>query len=80
MKDDIDIDCGPIASGQASMEEKGAEILDRLLAVASGTPSRSEALGYGGMEFVPWRIGAVMWSATHKSQMSRVWTARKRSL
>lgn len=60
MKDDIDIDCGPIASGQASIEEKGAEILDRLLAVASGTPSRSEALGYGGMEFVPWQIGAVM--------------------
>jgi altronate hydrolase len=60
MKDDIDIDCGPIASGRASVEDKGAEILDRLLAVASGTPSRSEALGYGGMEFVPWQIGAVM--------------------
>jgi altronate hydrolase len=60
MKDDIDIDCGGIASGAASIEQKGAEILDYLLAVASGKHSKSEELGYGGMEFVPWQIGAVM--------------------
>ncbi len=60
MKEDIDIDCGPIASGAATVEEKGAEVLDLLLAVASGTKSKSEELGYGGTEFVPWQIGAVM--------------------
>ena len=60
MKEDIDIDCGPIASGAATVEEKGAEVLDLLLAVASGTKSKSEELGYGGAEFVPWQIGAVM--------------------
>jgi altronate hydrolase len=60
MKDDIDIDCGTIVSGAATIEEKGAEILDTLLAVASGAQSKSEALGYGGVEFVPWQIGAVM--------------------
>ena len=60
MKDDIDIDCGGIASGAATVEQKGAEILDYLLAVASGKHSKSEELGYGGMEFVPWQIGAVM--------------------
>jgi arabinonate dehydratase len=60
MKDDIDIDCGPIAAGAASVGEKGAEILNTLLAVASGAPSKSEELGYGGAEFVPWQIGAVM--------------------
>ena len=60
MKEDIDIDCGPIASGGATVEEKGAEVLDLLLAVASGTKSKSEELGYGGAEFVPWQIGAVM--------------------
>jgi altronate hydrolase len=60
MTDDIDIDCGPIAAGAASVAEKGAEILDTLLAVASGEQSKSEALGYGGAEFVPWQIGAVM--------------------
>ncbi|MEI9988743.1 MAG: altronate dehydratase family protein [Rhizomicrobium sp.] len=60
MKEDIDIDCGAIARGAATVEEKGAEILDLLLAVASGTKSKSEELGYGGAEFVPWQIGAVM--------------------
>jgi altronate hydrolase len=60
MTDDIDIDCGGIATGAASIEQKGAEILDYLLAVASGKHSKSEELGYGGMEFVPWQIGAVM--------------------
>ena len=60
MKDDIDIDCGPIARGEASVEQKGGEILDLLLRVASGEQSKSEELGYGGNEFVPWQIGAVM--------------------
>src|SRR5437868_2124162 len=60
MKDDIDIDCGPIARGDATIEEKGAEILDYLLAVASGQQSKSEELDYGGAEFVPWQVGAVM--------------------
>jgi altronate hydrolase len=60
MKDDIDLDCGPIATGGASVEQKGAEIVDCLLAVASGKQSKSEELGYGGVEFVPWQIGAVM--------------------
>jgi altronate dehydratase len=60
MEEDIDIDCGPIATGGASIEEKGAEILDYLLEVASGRRTKSEALGYGGAEFVPWQVGAVM--------------------
>jgi Altronate dehydratase len=60
MPDDMDIDCGTIATGHATVAEKGAEILDYLLAVASGQKSKSEELGYGDMEFVPWHIGAVM--------------------
>ena len=60
MKDDIDLDCGPIASGGASIEEKGEAIVEYLLEVASGKKSKSEELGYGGVEFVPWQIGAVM--------------------
>jgi altronate hydrolase len=60
MSEDIDIDCGGIASGKATIADKGAEILDYLLDVASGRRSKSEALGYGGAEFVPWLIGAVM--------------------
>jgi altronate hydrolase len=60
MTEDIDIDCGPITAGDVTVAEKGEQILDYLLAVASGARSKSEALGYGGNEFVPWLIGATM--------------------
>jgi altronate hydrolase len=60
MRDDIDIDCGTIAAGEATIEQKGEEILAYLLEVASGRKSKSEELGYGGAEFVPWQVGAVM--------------------
>ena len=59
MTDDIDIDCGSIASG-ASVDEKGEEVLTYMLNIASGRRSKSEELGYGGAEFVPWLIGATM--------------------
>lgn len=60
MTEDIDVDCGAIADGGSTVPEKGSEILDCLLDVASGRRSKSEALGYGGNEFVPWLIGATM--------------------
>ena len=31
-----------------------------MLAVASGEPSKSEALGIGDNEFVPWAVGAYL--------------------
>jgi altronate hydrolase/galactarate dehydratase len=60
MSEDMDINCGDILEEGASLEEKGREIFEMLIAVASGQPSKSEALGYGDVEFVPWHIGAVM--------------------
>jgi altronate hydrolase len=60
MTGDMDLNCGTIATGDASIEEVGAEILDAMLEVASGKKTKSEELGYGDMEFVPWHIGAVM--------------------
>jgi altronate hydrolase len=59
MIDDMDIDCGDILEGM-SVEEKGREIFAKILAVASGEHTKSEELGYGDAEFVPWQIGAVM--------------------
>ena len=59
MREDMDINCGDVLDG-TSIEDKGAEILERVLAVASGERTRSEILGYGDNEFVPWQIGAVM--------------------
>ncbi len=60
MPDDMDLNCGTIVTGDSTVAEKGAEILDYMLDVASGKKSKSEELGYGDMEFVPWHIGAVM--------------------
>lgn len=59
MAEDMDINCGDIIDG-VSIETKGAEILDKIIAVASGQRTLSEELGFGGAEFVPWQIGAVM--------------------
>jgi altronate hydrolase len=59
MIDDMDINCGDILDG-VSIADKGQEIFDTLLRVASGEPSKSEQLGYGDAEFVPWQIGATM--------------------
>lgn len=60
MSDDLDLNCGDIADGERTVDEKGEEILDLMLAVASGQRTQSERLGYGGAEFVPWQLGAVM--------------------
>jgi len=59
MEEDMDINCGDVLDG-VTIEEKGREIFDKILAVASGERSKSEALGYGDAEFVPWQIGAVL--------------------
>jgi altronate hydrolase len=59
MADDMDINCGDILSG-VSLDEKGRQIFDEIIAVASGKRSKSEELGYGDNEFVPWQVGAVM--------------------
>jgi len=59
MTEDMDIDCGDILDG-VSLEAKGREIYRLLIETASGKHSKSEDLGYGEHEFVPWQIGAVM--------------------
>lgn len=60
MAEDMDINCGDIVSEGVSVEEKGQAIFDLMLRVASGKQTKSEELGFGGAEFVPWQIGAVM--------------------
>lgn len=60
MKDDMDINCGDVMDGSATLESKGQEIFELMLRVASGEPSKSEELGVGNEETVPWMIGAQM--------------------
>jgi altronate hydrolase len=59
MDDDIDVDCSPILSGE-TVAAAGARVFEELIAVASGKASKSEALGLGDEEFVPWQVGAYM--------------------
>jgi altronate hydrolase len=58
MKDNMDINAGVIADGEASIEAVGRDIFDALLRVASGEKTKAEILGH--REFVPWRIGPMM--------------------
>src|SRR5512146_76305 len=59
-EDDIDLNCGEIADGTASVDEIGARLFALMLDTASGRKSKSEVHGYGQSEFVPWYLGAVM--------------------
>jgi altronate hydrolase len=58
-EEDMDVNCGGIADGSTSIEERGAYIFEQMLRIASGARSKSEQHGYGQNEFVPWQIGAV---------------------
>ena len=60
LEEDMDINCGTISDGAASVAEVGSEIFDKFLAVASGEATKSEAQGLGTAEFIPWQVGAVM--------------------
>ena len=58
MTDNMDVNAGLIADGEATVPEVGAEIFEMLLRVASGERTAAERNGHH--EFVPWRIGPVM--------------------
>lgn len=59
MNEDMDINCGDILDGVA-LTEKAEDIFAEILRVASGGQTKSEAIGYGDNEFVPWNLGATM--------------------
>ena len=57
--DDMDINCGEILDGTATVGQMGQKIFELMLETASGSRTRSEELGLGDHEFVPWNIGVV---------------------
>ena len=59
MRDDMDVNCGDLING-TPMPEISQRILDAIIRHASGEKVRSEILGYGNDEFLPWQVGAVM--------------------
>jgi altronate hydrolase len=60
MAEDMDINCGLIADGQSSIQQMGKKIFHSLLETASGMQTKSEIMGMGDHEFVPWRISPVL--------------------
>ena len=56
MSDIIDIDAGPVITGESSIDKMGEYILDRLLQVASGElKTKAEQLSQD--DFIPWKRG-----------------------
>jgi altronate hydrolase len=59
MPGDMDVNAGVVLEG-TPLATVAAEIVDRLLAVASGAQTKSEAQGIGEEEFDPWILGATL--------------------
>ena len=59
-EEDMDINCGVIVDGKASIAEVGQQFFEIILKTASGQPSKSEMFGYGEDEFAPWVLGPTM--------------------
>ncbi len=60
MQDDMDINCGTVFDGLMSVDTCGQQVLQQIIATASGEKTKSEGLGYGRHEFLPWHMGAVI--------------------
>lgn len=60
MSEDMDVNCGVVIDGDATIEELGEIIFEKILATASGEPSKSELFGLGDLEFLPWAAGATL--------------------
>ncbi|MEC9100891.1 MAG: galactonate dehydratase, partial [Pseudomonadota bacterium] len=58
--EDMDINCGEVLDEDLSIDEMGERIFEKIIRTASGEQTKSEELGIGDNEFVPWQIGATM--------------------
>ena len=56
MPDIIDVDTGPVISGEKTIEEMGSEILDFIIDVASGRVN-PKAVQLHQDDFIPWKRG-----------------------
>lgn len=56
---DMDINAGRVLDG-ITLDQLGEEIFQRILEVASGDKSKSEAAGVGEEEYNPWILGAML--------------------
>ena len=59
LTEDMDINAGVVLDG-LTLDDLGQQIFEKMLAVASGEQSKSEAAGVGQEEFNPWILGATL--------------------
>ncbi|HAM72579.1 MAG TPA: galactonate dehydratase [Verrucomicrobiales bacterium] len=59
-QEDMDQNAGSILEGTATVESVGRELFEKILAAASGEPTRSELAGLGDEEFAPWALGPTL--------------------
>lgn len=59
LKGDMDINCGLVLDGELDVPRMGQRIFETVLRHASGEQTKSELLGLGDDEFVPWHLGIV---------------------
>ncbi len=57
LEEDMDINCGLVLDGEVSVPQMGERIFAHILRAASGHRTKSELLGLGDHEFVPWHLG-----------------------
>ncbi len=60
LSNDMDVNCGSVSDGETTIEELGEALFRLILETASGKKTKSESLGFGDNEFVPWQVCATM--------------------
>ena len=55
----MDVNCGLVIDGELDVAQMGELIFQHILRAASGEKTKSELLGLGDHEFVPWHLGIV---------------------
>jgi altronate dehydratase len=58
--DDVDMNCGGLLDGKATLVERGERISQVILKTASGRKPQNEKHGFSSLEFNPWSTGAVL--------------------
>jgi len=59
LEEDMDVNCGLVIDGELDVAQMGERIFQHILRAASGEKTKSELLGLGDHEFVPWHLGIV---------------------
>src|SRR4051812_50066319 len=61
MSGDMDLNCGVIMDGEATVQEVGRQLFDLVLETAGGGTTPSGEVGFGQEGVVPWRRRRGLW-------------------